>query len=116
VRFFNVTIPTGIRISGKSMGRALIAMSLPANLIADSEVRVRNRPSETRAMRAIPLAITTVAFGKSSPAARKASASTMPGMLGGASVHGSFIRSARFTLRFRDQGFFVAATTNKRSA
>src|SRR5262245_40790586 len=113
VRFFNVMIPTDPRVVGKSIGKALIAVFQPRNFNANSGAIVRNCPLATRAMRATPLEVITVARGSSSPAARKASTASEPNALSsGGSVQGSFTRSARPTLRRRDQGFSVAATTN----
>jgi hypothetical protein len=44
VRFFNVTIPTGLRMSGISVDRGATAMPQPANLNVASEMMLRNRP------------------------------------------------------------------------
>src|SRR5262249_20926823 len=100
VRCFNVMMLMNPGFVGKSMGRALIDALQPANLTADSEVIVRNRPLATRAIRATLLWVNMVARGRSSPALRKESAAHEPGKLsGGANVHGSFTRSLSVTLR-----------------
>src|SRR5262249_50158978 len=113
VRFFNVMIPTDPRVVGKSIGRALIALFQPRNFNANSGAMVRNGPVATRAMRATRLDVSTVARGSPSPAVRKASTASEPNAVsGGGSVQGSFTKSARPTLRRRDQEFSVAATTN----
>src|SRR5262245_65826382 len=78
VRFFNVMIPTDPRVVGKSIGKALIAVFQPRNFNANSGAMVRNGPLATRAMRATPLEVITVAWGSLSQAVGKASRSNTP--------------------------------------
>src|SRR5215831_13551883 len=117
VRFLNVRIVSGLDVPDKLIGRALIGRSLPTDLTTVLGTIVRNLPLATRAMRAIPVRVTTVAEGRSSPNARKASAtSAWTAFSRGGSTQGSFIKSASVMLRRRNQGLFAEATTNRGSS
>src|SRR5216683_3924130 len=106
MRFFIATIATGLRVVGKSMGKALIAGSPNVNRKTDSGTIVRNRPFATRAMRARLVEVTTLVRGRSRPTWRNASVKSEPyPLLGAGSVQGSSITSASAILRLLASGF-----------
>src|SRR5436305_4879142 len=113
VRFFSVKIPTGLDVVGKSAGNRLSdGLSEEENANTKFGMIVRKRPVASRALRTGTVLHRTVALGKSSPLARKASPMSEPDRLsGGGSTQASFIKSASFTLRRRVQGFCAPATT-----
>jgi hypothetical protein len=77
VRFFNVMIPTTPPFAARLIGRTLMERSQPPNLRTDSEAIERKCPFATRAIRAIPVAVTMAGRGSSSPIARNTSVSNL---------------------------------------